>query len=66
MTALDLTDTTTLTVTGTDFFTADYDATFTLAGIEADSVSIDSTTSLTANFDNGVPAGDDLAITLWF
>jgi len=49
------TDSTTITVTGTDFFISDYDAGVTYGGIEADSVTVNDAQTIVATFDKGVP-----------
>jgi len=47
---------TTLVFKGTNFFTADFDASSVLDGVKADSVVVDSATQITATWSKGVPA----------
>ena len=48
----------TLTITGTAFPTSDYDVIVLFKGIESSSAVIDSDTSITATFSNGIPISD--------
>ena len=50
----------TLTITGTGFPTTDYDVIVVFKGVESSSAVIDSDTSVTATFDNGVPISDSV------
>ena len=45
----------TMTITGTNFFTSGFDGKVTYAGVDADTVTITSSTQLTATWTNGVP-----------
>ena len=55
ITALSKTSATVLKATGTNFFTTDYDAVVSVAGVSASSVTISSGTELVATFDKGLP-----------
>ena len=51
----------TITIEGTAFPTSDYDVIVVYKGVESTSSVIDSETSITATFDNGVPISDSAA-----
>lgn len=55
ITAVSKTDATTIVITGTDFWTVGYSGKVTLVGVAATSVTIDSSTQVTAVWTTGVP-----------
>jgi hypothetical protein len=55
-----------LTLTGTSFYTSDYDAKVSIAGVEADSVTINSGTEVVATWDMGIPPVSGGTALLWF
>jgi hypothetical protein len=62
-----LTDDSTVTFTGTDFFTgAEYSGEVKFSGVKADSVSLDSATSVTAKWNMGVPVNNEALPSLLF
>jgi len=61
VTAASVTDSSTITVTGTSFPTNDYDVIVLYKGVESSSAVIDSDTSVTATFSNGIPVSDTAA-----
>jgi hypothetical protein len=66
ITAISIDDTFTITFTGEDFPT-DYDGSVNYMGIDADSVSVDSSSQVTATFTKGVPiAQSEIAPELEF
>ena len=48
----------TIAIEGTDFPTSDYDVIVVFKGVESDSAVINSDTSVTATFDNGIPVSE--------
>jgi len=52
------TDSKTITITGTGFYTSAYTAEALFEGIKADTTTIDSATQVTAKFTNGVPVAN--------
>ena len=58
VTAATLDSSSTITVTGTAFPTSDYDVIVLFKGVESSSAVIDSDTSITATFSNGIPVSD--------
>ena len=61
VTGVTVSSSSTLTITGTAFLTSDYDVIVVFKDIESSSAVIDSDTSVTAMFDNGVPISDTAA-----
>ena len=50
-----------MTITGSDFPTSDYDVIVVFRGVESTSAVIDSDSSISATYDNGVPIADTAA-----
>lgn len=65
--AVTVSDATTIAITGTDFPTSAYTVSVIVKGVESSSASIDSATAITATFANGVPvSGSAIAPTVRF
>jgi hypothetical protein len=62
-----LTDDSTVTLTGTDFFTgAEYSGEVKFSGVKADTVTLDSATTVTAKWNMGVPVNNEAIPSLIF
>ena len=61
VTGASISSSSTITITGTDFPTSDYDVIVLFKGVETSSAVIDSDTSITATFSNGIPISDTAA-----
>ena len=59
VTAASIASSSTISITGTDFPTSGYDAIVVFKGVESTSAVIDSATSITVTFANGVPLSAD-------
>lgn len=57
MTEASISSSSTISITGTDFPTTDYDVIVVYQGVESDSAVINDSTSITASFDQGIPVG---------
>jgi hypothetical protein len=55
-----------MVLTGTDFMTTDYEAFVSFASVNADAVTVDSGTSITAQWSKGIPPVNNDTASLYF